>query len=187
LQENKFPHPAVVAAKLLARARQNVLNHLFPTVNREHRACMVTGRTSRERAHRFPASDAVKSSSPRTSTAAADAPAPYPFLHRPTLVLCMCNLSHFYAMTSLFAYVGFLCVDRGWAADRDAAGAVSGLLASAVFAGRIASSVPWGAAIARFGRRRAVLVSLGAIAAGQVRVGDHTESLCRTDLLRSAQ
>ena len=30
--------------------------------------------------------------------------------HRPTLVLCLANLSHFFAMTSLFSYVGFLVV-----------------------------------------------------------------------------
>ena len=37
-------------------------------------------------------------------------------------------------MTSIFAYVGFLVVDQGWARTNDEAGFFSGIIASAVFA-----------------------------------------------------
>ena len=91
--------------------------------------------------------------------------------HRPTLVLCLANLSHFFAMTSLFSYVGFLVVDEGWARNTDEAGFFSGMLASAVFMGRLPTAAAWGKVAGRWGRRPALLFTLCAIATGHACFG----------------
>ena len=97
-----------------------------------------------------------------------------PRLHRPTLVLMMSNFSHFFAMNSLFAYAAFLCVDQGWSQSIDTAGFFAGTLASGLFAGRLLSSIGWGLASDRYGRRPALLMTLATIS-----VGSLAFALCR--------
>ena len=80
-----------------------------------------------------------------------------------------CETAHMYAICSIFAYAAFLCVDKGWAADRDRAGYVAGLLGSALAGGRIPVAALWGAAADRFGRRRCIALSMAALAVGQHR------------------
>lgn len=60
--------------------------------------------------------------------------------------LCLCMAAHFFSITSLFSYSGFLAVDAGWSNDIDSAGFVVGILASALPLARCVtlSQIVWG-------------------------------------------
>ncbi|KAL1499936.1 hypothetical protein AB1Y20_012618 [Prymnesium parvum] len=90
---------------------------------------------------------------------------------RPVFVLCLTNCAHFYAMASIFSYAGFLAVDLGWAADEDHAGYVAGLLPTVLMLGRLPTSILWGVAADRFGRRLALTLAMLSVAAGNLAFG----------------
>ena len=85
--------------------------------------------------------------------------------HSSTLVLATlgtCMAAHSYAIASMFSYSGFLAVDAGWSADRDSAGHAVGILAAALPLARVLtfSSLLWGLASDRFGRRICLILSM---------------------------
>eukprot|EP00929_Paragymnodinium_shiwhaense_P035156 TRINITY_DN19021_c0_g2_i1.p1 TRINITY_DN19021_c0_g2~~TRINITY_DN19021_c0_g2_i1.p1 ORF type:complete len:447 (+),score=61.65 TRINITY_DN19021_c0_g2_i1:63-1403(+) len=84
------------------------------------------------------------------------------------LVCCLCDSTHYYAICSLFSYAGVMTADLGWALDRDHAGFIAGFLASASLFGRTVTSSIWGFVAARFGYKKAILVSFSCIAIGGV-------------------
>lgn len=90
----------------------------------------------------------------------------WPLPWRLVAVMCLCDGAHYYSMCSLFSYGGIMSADLGWVEDRDAAGFVAGLLGSAGMLGRTFTSPFWGLVPARCGYKRAVLPTLGSIAAG---------------------
>lgn len=98
--------------------------------------------------------------------------------------LCIANAAHFYSLCSIFSYAGFLAVDCGWAAHEDEAGFAAGLLPTAVLLGRLITSIPWGHAADRFGRRKCMLSSLVAITAGNLGFGFSCSNLATSLLVR---
>ena len=85
--------------------------------------------------------------------------------------LALSNMAHFYSLCSIFSYAGFLAVDCGWASDTDTAGFAAGLLPTFVMLGRLCTSVPWGRAADRYGRRPCMLASMAAVAIGNLCFG----------------
>lgn len=90
---------------------------------------------------------------------------------KPVIALSVCNSAHFYSLCSIFSYAGFLAVDCGWAPDRDRSGYVAGLLPTAVLVGRLFTSISWGYAADRIGRRPAMIASMAAVALGNLAFG----------------
>lgn len=86
-------------------------------------------------------------------------------------VCCLCDGAHFYAICSLFSYAGVMTADLAWADDRDSAGFVAGLLASANMIGRMLTSSFWGLAAARYGYKWTILASFSFIALGGLSFG----------------
>jgi len=64
-----------------------------------------------------------------------------------------------------------MTADLAWADDRDSAGFVAGLMASANMIGRMLTSSFWGLAAARWGYKRAILASFSFIALGGLAFG----------------
>jgi len=94
-----------------------------------------------------------------------------PFPWRQCVVLALCNAAHFYTICSLFSYAGFLVVDLGWSQNVDEAGYVAGYLGSALVVGRLFTSVLWGRLADAFGRKPAILLSMGGILIGNLAFG----------------
>ena len=94
-----------------------------------------------------------------------------PFPWRQCVVLALCNAAHFYTICSLFSYAGFLVVDLGWSPTVDEAGYVAGYLGSALVVGRLFTSVLWGRLADAFGRKPAILLSMGGILIGNLAFG----------------
>lgn len=86
-------------------------------------------------------------------------------------VLFLANAAHSWSITSIFSYVGYLAVDCGWAENEDRAGAVAGVIASAMPFGRVFTSSLWGAVSDRIGNRRALILSMLSVAAGNLLFG----------------
>jgi MFS family permease len=98
-----------------------------------------------------------------------------PLNQRALAAACFANMAHFYAICSIFSYAGYLAVDSGWAANSDSAGYVAGWLPTALLLGRLPTSVVWGQAADRFGRRPAVVCSMLAVALGNLCFGLTTD------------
>jgi len=90
---------------------------------------------------------------------------------KPVIAIGWANAAHFYSLCSIFSYAGFLAVDCGWAADADTAGFVAGLLPTAVLCGRLFTSILWGHAADRCGRRPSMIASMVAVTLGNVCFG----------------
>jgi len=90
---------------------------------------------------------------------------------KPVIAIGWANAAHFYSLCSIFSYAGFLAVDCGWAADADTAGFVAGLLPTAVLFGRLFTSILWGHAADRCGRRPSMIASMVAVTLGNVCFG----------------
>eukprot|EP00971_Amphidinium_carterae_P201641 4001202-Amphidinium_carterae.1 len=60
------------------------------------------------------------------------------------VALCLCHVAHLYFVCNIFSFAGLMCVDLGWAEDRDKAGYVAGYLQSANTLGRIPTASLWG-------------------------------------------
>ena len=91
-----------------------------------------------------------------------------PLDKRAIVALALCNAAHFYSLCSIFSYAAFLTVDCGWAPNIDKAGFVAGLLPTVTLLGRTLTSAPWGFASDRWGRRRCMVASMLAVAAGNI-------------------
>lgn len=91
-----------------------------------------------------------------------------PIPWRPMVVLCMCNVAHFYSICSLFSYAGIMTTDLHWVESRDEAGFVAGFLASANVLGRVPTCILWGRLTDRFGVRICLMLSCISIAAGNI-------------------
>ena len=63
-----------------------------------------------------------------------------------------------YALTNLFPYVGFMVVDLGKAENTDSSGYAAGLLTAAFMISRGLTSLPWGWASDKYGRRPVLLI-----------------------------
>jgi len=87
---------------------------------------------------------------------------------RVVVLLCLCQIAHFYSMCSIFSYAGFLCVDAGWVKSADRAGFLAGLLATMLPLGRLPTSVLWGHLADRAGRRVALMGCMSGVALGQL-------------------
>ena len=90
---------------------------------------------------------------------------------KPVIAIGWANAAHFYSLCSIFSYAGFLAVDCGWAADADTAGFVAGLLPTAVLCGRLFTSILWGHAADRCGRRPSMIASMVAVTLGNLCFG----------------
>lgn len=88
--------------------------------------------------------------------------------------VCLANCAHFYAICSIFSYAGFLAVDCGWAADEDQAGFAAGLLPTALIMGRLPTSIFWGHAADRYGRRPSLACAMLAVTFGNLLFGIST-------------
>eukprot|EP00401_Gymnodinium_catenatum_P015775 CAMPEP_0117535942 /NCGR_PEP_ID=MMETSP0784-20121206/41193_1 /TAXON_ID=39447 /ORGANISM="" /LENGTH=497 /DNA_ID=CAMNT_0005332481 /DNA_START=132 /DNA_END=1625 /DNA_ORIENTATION=+ len=80
-------------------------------------------------------------------------------------------MAHFYSICSIFSYAGVMTADMGWAADRDSAGYVAGMLQSANVIGRIPSSSLWGCFVGRYGLKRGICLSVASLALGNLLFG----------------
>ena len=111
----------------------------------------------------------------RSKSFRSDWPAPTmaqaPLDKRAIVALALCNAAHFYSLCSIFSYAAFLTVDCGWAPNIDKAGFVAGLLPTVTLLGRTITSAPWGFASDRWGRRRCMVASMLAVAAGNISFG----------------
>jgi predicted MFS family arabinose efflux permease len=87
------------------------------------------------------------------------------------LVVGLGNLSHFYAICSLFSFAAIMCVDMGWSSDRAAVGLAAGWLATSVFAGRLFTAGLWGKFADTYGRRPAFILTQTSIAVGNLAFG----------------
>ncbi|CAM9287714.1 unnamed protein product [Ectocarpus sp. 8 AP-2014] len=67
---------------------------------------------------------------------------PFPWL--PMLAIAIGLVSHSYALTSLFPYVGYMVQHLGVTDDKDEAGYYAGYVSSAFMVGRVGSSYFWG-------------------------------------------
>eukprot|EP00752_Nemacystus_decipiens_P011395 g10122.t1 len=93
---------------------------------------------------------------------AETAPAtPFPWL--PMLAIAVGPVSHSYALTSLFPYVGYMVQSLGVTDDKDEAGYYAGFIASAFMIGRVGSSYFWGRFADQYGRLPVVYVGLGSM------------------------
>ena len=96
---------------------------------------------------------------------------PTPIDPRAIAALSLCNAAHFYSICSLFSYAAFLCRDAGWVEHIDEAGFTAGLLATAVMAGRILTSYPWGLLSDRISRGACLQLSMLAVGIGNLLFG----------------
>ena len=117
-------------------------------------------------------------STPRSALAAADASSASVGevsedrrLWRAVAAVSITNGAHFYSVSSIFPYAGFLAVDRGWADDVDSAGYCVGLLATVTVLARVPTSVVWGRAADRFGWRVCIDISVISIITGSLLFG----------------
>lgn len=77
------------------------------------------------------------------------------------LSLCCCMLTHSYLLISVFPYSGFLTSRLlSMSTDDPRVGLYAGVLSSSFMLGRAATSVAWGRAADRYGRRAVLLTSL---------------------------
>lgn len=104
-----------------------------------------------------------------SNTAPAAAADPFPVFHMSVLAAAV--LSSAISMSALFPYVGFMVVDLGVAKNADEAGYYSGCVASAMMAGRLLSSYPWGQLADRYGRKPALLSGCASVAVMSVIFG----------------
>lgn len=100
-----------------------------------------------------------------------------PLPMRPILILCLCNTGHFYAVCSLFSYAGIMCVDLGWAPDRNRAGFAAGFLQSANTLGRVLTASLWGFLAHRYGLKRCLNASMVFIGIGGILFGISTRPI----------
>ena len=89
-------------------------------------------------------------------------------------IIWLSNAAHSYSISSVFSYAGFLAVDCGWAEDLDRAGLVAGLLAAMLPLGRVPTSSLWGIVADRIGNKKALTLSMTAVAAGNLLFGFST-------------
>jgi len=93
------------------------------------------------------------------------------FPWKATIVVGLGNVSHFFAMCSLFAYAGLMAVDLGWSKDAASAGLTAGWLASSVFVGRLFTAGLWGGFADKYGRRPALFATLASLTIGNLAFG----------------
>ncbi|CAM9273108.1 unnamed protein product [Choristocarpus tenellus] len=87
-----------------------------------------------------------------------------PFPWKPMLVISWALLSHSFALSSLFPYVGYMVQDIGIARSKDEAGFYAGYVASAFMLGRFLFSYFWGRFSDMHGRKPGLCIGLLAIA-----------------------
>ncbi|CAM9181363.1 unnamed protein product [Choristocarpus tenellus] len=100
-----------------------------------------------------------------------------PFPWKPMLVISWALLSHSFALSSLFPYVGYMVQDIGVARSKDEAGFYAGYVASAFMLGRFCSSYFWGRFSDVHGRKPGLYVGLLAIAVFSLGFG-MSQSFC---------
>eukprot|EP00971_Amphidinium_carterae_P149745 2968826-Amphidinium_carterae.1 len=88
--------------------------------------------------------------------------------------VCLCHAAHLYFVCNIFSFGALMCVDLGWAQDRDNAGYVAGYLNSANTLGRIPTAGLWGFIADRYGYRSAVLATFSFLAIGGIAFGSST-------------
>ena len=87
---------------------------------------------------------------------------------RPLAALCTMEFAHFYSISSVSAYAGFLSVDNSWAPNLNTAGRVSGLLSTALVVGRLCTTMLWGILSDKYGRRPLLIWSMVSVALGNL-------------------
>ena len=97
---------------------------------------------------------------------------------RPLGAMCVMEFAHFYSITSLSAYAGYLSVDCGWAQRVESAGFVTGSLSASLVVGRLCTNVLWGVAGDRYGRKPALLFSMACLTLGNLSFGLATNLVC---------
>ncbi|CAM9775793.1 unnamed protein product [Scytosiphon promiscuus] len=100
---------------------------------------------------------------------------PFPWL--PMLAIAIGLVSHSYALTSLFPYVGYMVQHLGVTHDKDEAGYYAGYVSSAFMVGRFGSSYFWGRFADTHGRLPVIYVGLGSMVVLSVAFGLSTTFL----------
>lgn len=98
-----------------------------------------------------------------------DIPARLPRLILAALSLGM--MAHSYSISSLFSFAGIMCVDLGWAQDRDKAGFVAGFIQASNTLARIPTSPAWACFVDRYGLRSAMLSTMACLCVGGIAFG----------------
>ena len=94
-----------------------------------------------------------------------------PFPYKAVLSVTFALFTNNYAITSCFPYLGQYVVDLGAADSTDKAGYAAGLLAASFMIGRAATSLVWGCAADRYGRRPVLMVCCFAMCTFQLLFG----------------
>ncbi|CAM9579188.1 unnamed protein product [Ectocarpus fasciculatus] len=101
--------------------------------------------------------------------------APFPWL--PMLAIAIGLVSHSYALTSLFPYVGYMVQHLGVTDDKDEAGYYAGYVSSAFMVGRVGSSYFWGRFADSHGRLPVIYVGLASMVVLSIAFGLSTSFL----------
>ncbi|CAM9514082.1 unnamed protein product [Discosporangium mesarthrocarpum] len=94
---------------------------------------------------------------------------PFPWV--PMMAISLALLSHSFAISSLFPYVGYMVQDLGMAKTKDEAGYYAGYIASAFMVGRVSSSYYWGSFSDTHGRKPGLYAALISLAVFSVAFG----------------
>ncbi|CAN0142038.1 unnamed protein product [Ascophyllum nodosum] len=97
---------------------------------------------------------------------------PFPWL--PMLAIATGLVSHSYALSSLFPYIGYMVQYLGVTDDKDEAGFYAGYVSSALMVGRFGSSYFWGRFADRYGRLPVMYISLCSMAVLAIAFGFST-------------
>ncbi|CBN75080.1 conserved unknown protein [Ectocarpus siliculosus] len=100
---------------------------------------------------------------------------PFPWL--PMLAIAIGLVSHSYALTSLFPYVGYMVQHLGVTDDKDEAGYYAGYVSSAFMVGRVGSSYFWGRFADSHGRLPVIYAGLTSMVVLSIAFGLSTSFL----------